>query len=213
MLIVFLREKRWARRTLTGVTAGLVLIAVILLAYPLYSNFVTNELQSKLRHQLASPQLKNAYQKGQLRVGDSLTRLQIPSLGVDVVVVEGTTANALRAGAGHYVGYPLPCTAGNVPIAGHRTTYGKPFTNLDQLKPGDDIILTTPVGTCTYKVDQAPFTVLPDDLAVVSMPPNPTPPAGTQNGGYLLTLTTCTPKGSASHRLIVQAAMVPSQSA
>jgi sortase A len=212
-LIGFLRAKRWARRTLTGATALLIVVAVALLGYPVYTNFVHNELQSKLRHQLASPQLKNAYINHQLRVGDSLTRLQIPSLGVDVVVVEGTTADALRAGAGHYPGYPLPCSVGNVAIAGHRTTYGKPFTNLDQLKPGDQIILTTPIGTCTYQVDQKPFVVLPTDLQVVATPPTPAPPPGTTDPTNLLTLTTCTPKGSATHRLVVQASMISSQSA
>jgi sortase A len=212
-LIGFLRAKRWARRSLTGATALLIVVAVLLLGYPVYTNFVHNELQSKLRHQLASPQLKNAYINHQLRVGDSLTRLQIPSLGVDVVVVEGTTVDALRAGAGHYPGYPLPCAVGNVPIAGHRTTYGKPFTNLDQLKPGDQIILTTPVGTCTYQVDQKPFVVLPTDLDVVKSPPIPAAPSGITDPSSLLTLTTCTPKGSATHRLVVQASMVSSQSA
>ncbi len=212
-LVGFLKEKRWARRTLTGATALLIVVAVGLLAYPFYTNFVHNELQSRLRHQLASPQLKNAYINHQLRIGDSLTRLQIPTLGVDVVVVEGTTVNALRAGAGHYPGYPLPCSVGNVPIAGHRTTYGKPFANVDQLKVGDQIILTTPIGTCTYQVDQKPFVVLPNDLGVVATPPSPAPPAGTPNSSYLLTLTSCTPKGSATHRIIVQASLVSSKSA
>jgi len=209
-LIGFLRANRWARRTLTGASALLIVVAVGLLGYPVYTNYVHNQLQAKLRRQLASASLKNAYENHQLRVGDSLTRIQIPTLGVDVVVVEGTTANALRAGAGHYPGYPLPCDVGNVPIAGHRTTYGKPFTNLDQLKVGDQIILTTPIGTCTYSVDTKPFVVLPNDIAVVQSPPTPAAPPGDD---HLLTLTTCTPKGSATHRLVVQANMVSSQSA
>lgn len=209
-LIGFLRAKRWARQTLTGASALLIVVAVGLLGFPVYTNYVHNQLQSRLRHQLASAALKNAYVNHQLRVGDSLTRIQIPALGVDVVVVEGTTVNALRAGAGHYPGYPLPCDVGNVPIAGHRTTYGKPFTNLDQLKVGDQVILTTPIGTCTYQVDTKPFVVLPDDIAVVRSPPTPAPPPGAD---HILTLTTCTPKGSATHRLVVQANMISSQSA
>ena len=60
--------------------------------------------------------------------------MKIPVLGVDVVVVEGTTASALRAGAGHYPETPLPCELGNVGIAGHRTTYGKLFNQIDRLK-------------------------------------------------------------------------------
>jgi sortase A len=209
-LIRFLRAKRWARRTLTGASALLIVIAVVLLGYPFYTNFLHNQLQSKLRHQLASPQLKNAYQNHQLHEGDSLTRLRIPSLGVDVVVVEGISGDALRAGAGHYPGYPLPCDIGIVPIAGHRTTYGKPFANIDQLNTGDQIILDTPVGSCTYQVDAKPFVVLPDDIGVIRSPPVP---AGPNGADHLLTLTTCTPKGSASHRLIVQATMISQKSA
>jgi sortase A len=209
-LIGFLREKRWARRTLTGSTALLMVVAVVLLGFPLYSNWVHNQLQSRLRHQLASPQLKDAYKNHRLKEGDSLTRLRIPTLGVDVVVVEGVSTDALRAGAGHYPGYPLPCDVGNVAIAGHRTTYGKPFANVDQLNVGDQIILDTPVGSCTYQVDTKPFVVEPNDIAVVKTPPTPAGPSGAD---HLLTLTTCTPKGSAAQRLIIQANMLSSQSA
>ncbi len=68
----------------------------------------------------------------------------------------------MRAGAGHYPDTPLPCEDGNVGIAGHRTTYGKPFANLDQLGPGDTIILETPIGSCTYEVTKQPFIVSPE---------------------------------------------------
>jgi sortase A len=97
-----------------------------------------------------------------------------------------------------------------VPIAGHRTTYGKPFTNVDQLKAGDQIILTTPVGQCVYQVDTAPFEVLPNDVAVIKTAPVPAGPPGAD---HILTLTTCTPKGSATRRLIIQANMISSTSA
>ena len=115
-----------------------------------------------------------------------------------MVVVEGTTASALRAGAGHYPETPLPCEDGNVSIAGHRTTYGQPFHDVDQLAVGDEITLETPIGTCTYAVSQAPFPVAPTATEVVAN----TPDAAT------LTLTTCHPKGSARQRLIVRATLV-----
>lgn len=101
---------------------------------------------------------------------------------------------ALRAGAGHYPDTPLPCQSGNVAIAWHRTTYGRPFHNLDLMKPGDTIVLETPVGTCTYSVNKDPLVVAPTEFSVL----DPTP-TGT------LTLTTCHPKNSAAQRLIVQA--------
>ena len=126
-----------------------------------------------------------------MQVGDALTRIVIPELDVNVVVVEGTTASALRAGAGHYPDTPLPCEIGNVAIAGHRTTYGRPFHNVDLLEVGDKITLETPIGKCTYEVSQEPFTVGPRDISVVANTPNTA----------TLTLTTCHPKGSAKQRL------------
>ncbi len=107
----------------------------------------------------------------------------------------------MRAGAGHYPQTPLPCESGNVGIAGHRTTYGKPFTNLDRLTKGDVVILETPIGACTYEVVKDPFPVQPDDLSVISNDP----------AQKTLTLTTCHPKGSAKQRLVVKAAFVKDQ--
>jgi sortase A len=116
-------------------------------------------------------------------------------------VVAGTTASALRAGAGHYPETPLPCEIGNVAIAGHRTTYGRPFHNLDLLNPGDRITLETPIGSCTYEVSREPWIVMPTAIEVVANTPDEA----------ALTLTTCHPKGSARERLIVRATMVSSE--
>ena len=155
-----------------------------------------DRLQSKLAIQLRSPQAKAAYAAGHTTEGDALTRIVIPSIKVDTVVVEGTGASALRAGAGHYPNTPLPGEEGNVAIAGHRTTYGKPFANLDRLAPGDEVVLDTPIGRHVYKVTKAPFVVPNTDFTVISQTP-----------GHTLTLTTCHPKGSASQRLVVKAEM------
>src|SRR5207302_7915179 len=155
--LVFLRRHRSARVALIALWPALLLGAVGMLGYPLYTNLYQQRLQQRLDRQLVSPELQQAYRQRKLGTGDALTRIKIPRINVDVVVVEGTTASALRAGAGHYPNTPLPCETGNVGIAGHRTTYGKPFHNLDLLKAGDEIILQTPVGTCTYKVEKAPF--------------------------------------------------------
>lgn len=193
-LVSFLRTRRWARRLLSGLSALLLLGALGMLGYPFYTNLYQNRVQDRLDNQLESPEIKQAYRDRAVETGDSLTRIRIPSIDVNVVVVEGTTAGALKAGAGHYPATPLPCETGNVGIAGHRTTYGRPFHNLDRLKPGDEIILETPLGRCSYKVDRDPFVVAPTDLSVVDPTATPT-----------LTLTTCEPKGSAARRLIVKA--------
>lgn len=196
-LVRFLRTHRWARRALPALTVALLVAAVGMLGYPFYTNLYQDRKQTQLRSQFASPKLKQAYQSRSLQVGDALTRIKIPKIDVDVVVVEGVTAAALRAGAGHYPHSPLPCEAGNVGIAGHRTTYGKPFANVDRLEPGDTILLETPVGTCTYEVSREPFFTTPKDTSVVQNDP----------ATSTLTLTSCHPKHSAKQRIIIKATL------
>ena len=200
-LVVLLKRKKAARIALSALSFALLAGAAGVIGYPFYTNLYQNRLQGQLDRQLASPELRDAYLDRDVQEGDSLTRIKIPKIGVDVVVVEGTSASALRAGAGHYPSTPLPCEIGNVAIAGHRTTYGRPFHDLDQLEPGDLITLETPVGTCTYQMHIPPIIVKPTDVQVVRNTPN----------HARLTLTTCHPKGSARQRLVVSAAMVSAE--
>jgi sortase A len=197
MLVELLRNKPWLRRALSGLSVLLVLGGLALVGYPFATNMWTDRIQERLENQIASPELQQAYKERKIETGDSLTRIKIPALGLDTVVVEGTTPSALRAGAGHYPQTPLPCEGGNVSIAGHRTTYGRPFGNVDQLKPGDTIELTTPIGGCVYQVAKDPFVVAPTDMSVIDT-----------TAERSLTLTTCHPKGSAAQRLIIRATWV-----
>lgn len=197
VLVRFLRTHRWARRALPALTVALMVAAAGMLGYPFYTNLYQDRKQGELGRQFASPKLKDAYRNGSVEVGDALTRIKIPKLGVDVVVVEGVTPAALRAGAGHYPHTPLPCEAGNVAIAGHRTTYGKPFANVERLAPGDTIILETPIETCTYEVAREPFITTPKDTTVVA----------NDVAASTLTLTSCHPKHSAKQRIIIKATM------
>ena len=201
-LVVWLKHRKAARFALSGLSFALLLGAAGVIGYPFYTNLYQDRLQGQLDRQLASPELREAYLDRNVGEGDSLTRIKIPRIGVDVVVVEGTSASALRAGAGHYPSTPLPCEVGNVAIAGHRTTYGRPFHDLDLLEPGDRVILETPIGSCTYELDLEPFIVSPTQTEVVDNTPDEA----------RLTLTTCHPKGSARQRLIVTATMVSAES-
>ncbi len=196
--LAWLREHRAARLGLSGISGALLLAAIGLIAFPLFSNIFAGVNEGHLSSELKSPSIRQEFINGDVGVGQSLTRIKIPAINVNVVVVQGTTLNALEAGVGHYANTPLPCEVGNVAIAGHRTTYGKPFANMDKLAVGDTIELDTPIGNCTYKISEAPLTVLPTDTAVVNNTP----------GKFEVTLTTCTPKYSASHRLVVHATLV-----
>jgi sortase A len=134
-------------------------------------------------------------------VGEPVGVIRIDKIGVDKVVVEGTGVPELREGPGHYEGSPLPGQLGNAAIAGHRTTYGAPFGDLDQLARGDTISVQTLTGTWRYELMRDPFVVAPSQIEVL----DPVPEQAT------LTLTTCNPKYSASERLIVQAQLTGNQ--
>lgn len=125
--------------------------------------------------------------------GGAIEHLVIKSIGVDKYVVEGTDEADLRRGPGHYTGTAYPGQVGNAAIAGHRTTYGAPFFELNKLTVGDAIDITDLNGrTWVYLVSQAPIVVNPDDVSVLDPTPFPQ-----------LTLTTCNPIFSASTRLVV----------
>ena len=127
--------------------------------------------------------------------GSVVAHIQIPAIGVNQYVVEGTAEADLAEGPGHYIGTSFPGQEGNVGIAGHRTTYGAPFNQLDKMKIGDSIELTTDSGeTLTYSVSQPPTVVAPTDVAVLNT-----------FDDNRLTLTTCNPKYSSSQRLVVVA--------
>lgn len=127
-----------------------------------------------------------------IREGRPIGILQIPRIHLDMVVVNGTSTADLRKGPGHYMetAYPWEDT-GRVAIAGHRTTYLHPFGSLDKLRRGDLIRLVTEYGTFTYRVTGTRV-ILPSGVWVLKQTEKPT-----------LVLTTCTPRFSASHRLVV----------
>jgi LPXTG-site transpeptidase (sortase) family protein len=125
--------------------------------------------------------------------GSPVAKLQIPAIGLDEIVVSGTAESDLAEGPGHYVGTAAPGQAGNVAIAGHRTTNGAPFNRLGQLALGDKIFLTTLAGErLTYQVSQAPVPVSPSDVTVLD-----------DFSDNRITLTTCNPEYSSTQRLIV----------
>jgi sortase A len=128
--------------------------------------------------------------------GDPVGQITIPRIGVNLIFVQGTARDDLSKGPGHYPASPMPGQIGNAAIAGHRTTHGKPFYNLNELGPGDLIQIRTTYGHFTYRVYQQ-LVVPPSQVSVVG----PTPDAE-------LTLTTCNPRFSARERLVIHARLV-----
>lgn len=146
--------------------------------------------RTALRHRAAAARRLRAA----LHDGQAVARLRIPRIGLDDVVVAGTSVADLRAGPGLYEESPLPGAGGTTAIAGHRTTYGAPFRHIDALRRGDRIRLELPYGTFTYTVTGSRV-VAPADVAVVR----------SHGDAARLVLTACTPLFSAAQRLVVEA--------
>lgn len=198
--ILRLAQSRWTRFGLPLLVVLLALVAAGALEFPALSNWWAGHRQHELAAQLDDPAIAGQMADGTLADGKPIGNIAIKAIGLDMVVVQGVDASDLAAGPGHYPGTPMPCTAGDVAIAGHRTTFLHPFYKLNDLKVGDVVKLSTPEWSCSYTVSSPPFSVLPTDTSVVGATP----------GQYTLTLTTCNPIGSASHRLVVKAVMVTS---
>jgi sortase A len=130
------------------------------------------------------------------RDGQAVAELRIARLGLRTVVVRGTATADLRNGPGLLAGTPLPGQHGTTAIAGHRTTYGAPFRNLDDLRRGDAITLRLPYGTFRYAV-AARRIVEPRDLSVLR-----------GVGHDALVLSACHPLFSAARRIVVVARLV-----
>lgn len=139
-----------------------------------------------------------------IELGAPVARLRIERIGLDWTVVEGVRVPDLQRGPGHFPETPLPGQYGNAAIAGHRTTYGAPFGELDKVLPGDLIEVGTLAGTYNYRVTGS-VVVSPGAYGAVI----PT----VDFSRATLVLSTCTPKYSARQRLIVQAELVPELSA
>ena len=127
--------------------------------------------------------------------GEAFGFIAFPKLEQGMYIYPGVGREDLKNGPGHFPETPMPGQLGNSAIAGHRTTYGEPFRNLDELEVGDEIVVTMPYGIFTYRVTSVEI-VDPSDREVI---------ATTDPDVAALTLTTCHPEYSASQRLIVHA--------
>jgi sortase A len=127
----------------------------------------------------------------QIKTGDGIGRIQIPRIGATYTIIQGTDELSLEKGPGHYPGTRLPGMGQTVGIAGHRTTYLAPFKRINELKPGDRIVVTMRYGRFTYAVQNTKI-VLPTAIWV------------THDVGYdRLVLSACNPLYSAAQRIIV----------
>jgi sortase A len=220
-LVDALRRRPAGRAALSGLTILLFLGGAGMFAYPFFTDVYTDRvIQQQLADEFVRIEAGSVEEWQQnVQTGSPLTKIVIPSLEVETLVVAGTSPAALRAGAGHYPNTPLPGQVGNVGIAGHRTTYGRPFNRIDELREGDEIWLLTPVGDHRYVVTAPPTdgdcrpyagaSGAPEGTATCITHPRDWSVVAPSNAS-LLTLTSCHPKGSAAQRIVARAALAES---
>jgi sortase A len=195
------REGPKMNKRLAAVAVGaavLVAIGVALICYPKATDLKYEISQWSLEAEARTRDAETgaAEAEGRIRLpAGAVAKLEIPAIGVDAFVLEGTERETLDRAPGHYEETPLPGEEGNSAIAGHRTMHGRVFHDLDDLEPGDDIVTHTHAGRAVYRVVDVSV-VAPTALEVVA----PTDESR-------LTLTTCHPKGSARQRLVVAAVL------
>lgn len=123
--------------------------------------------------------------------GEGIGRIDIPAIGAEFALVEGTDPGTLQQGPGHYSATDLPGAGGTVGIAGHRTTYLAPFRKIDQLEGGDEVTVEMPYATLVYTVDDARV-VAPTQVGIIR-----------RRKHERLVLTACHPLYSDSERYVV----------
>ena len=121
-----------------------------------------------------------------------LGTIELPQIGVTGDIQQGITLTAINRGPGHWPGTAMPGELGNVVIAGHRTTYSKPFNRLDALQPGDPVVMTTADGRFTYQVRG--IVIVPGEAIDIAE----------QSYAHTATLFACHPPGSARQRIVAK---------
>ncbi len=126
----------------------------------------------------------------------------VPRWGSGVLPIsQGTSKHDVldALGVGHYEGTAMPGGVGNFALAGHRTTYGKPFNRVEEIQLDDPVVIRTEDTWYVYRVTSTEV-VLPTDVQVIA--PVPDDPDATPTEA-LLTMTTCHPMYSARERYVV----------
>jgi len=185
------------RRTREGaikqrVSGALIVLGAVLLGY-VGSEYAAMYREQQALHRQWLEQQSSSLAGALCPVSrhDGLTRVSIPKIDLDVIVVEGTNHKDLRLGPGHLKGTPSPGEAGNSVISAHRDTF---FRHIYELKDGDQIQVRRDGHTYTFQVTGKKI-VMPNDVSVLK-----------KTSDARLTLITCYPIyyiGPAPKRLVV----------
>lgn len=203
------------RSYLKGVGEILVTLGVLVFLFMGYMYWGTSLRASgaqrafagQLNREWDSPDAGLPGSGGRLRVGQPFAFIKIPAFGPKwrFAIVQGTGLAQLAVGPGHVPGTARPGQMGNFAVAGHRVTAGNPFWNLPRLHAGDLVWIQTRTATYVYRVYGRPSLVSPLDVTVLSAVPGE---PGRRPARRLISLITCDPAWTGTHRLVVTGALV-----
>ncbi|MGY1836179.1 class E sortase [Blastococcus sp. SYSU DS0510] len=195
-----------AFRTLSYLAVATGLAILLVVAYQVWGTDVLADREQErigdgLRDDWATP----IPPLPQAEFGDAFAFLHIPAFGPDWkprAVIEGTDPQVLADGPGHFVNSAMPGEVGNFAMAGHRVGEGSPFLELDELDPGDAVVVETVDHWYVYRIDS---TVIVDPGQTNVVAPTPGGPLDGPATAAWLTMTTCHPEFSDRERLVVHA--------
>ncbi|MDJ0340245.1 class E sortase [Streptomyces sp. H10-C2] len=171
----------------------------------------TSALQNQWNSDKQPDKNSDARKAGAFSPGQGFAIMYIPKLDVKAPIAEGVSKHSVldKGMIGHYTGAlktAMPWDKqGNFALAAHRNTHGEPFRYINQLVPGDKIVVETETTYYTYEMTSALPSTSPSNVTVIQ--PVPTGSGFTKPGRYI-TLTTCTPEFTSTYRMIVWGKMV-----
>ncbi|MET9655888.1 class E sortase [Streptomyces sp. NPDC006510] len=193
-----------------------ITLGVLMLLFVTYQLWWTNvradQYAGKETHKIQDDWAKGDRNPGVFEAGQGFAIIHIPKLDVVAPIAEGISKEKVldRGMVGHYgegtLRTAMPSAEqGNFALAGHRNTHGEPFRYINQLNPGDLIVVETQDAYYTYETARTLPQTSPSNVSVIDPVPRG---SGFTGPGRYITLTTCTPEFTSTYRLIVWGKMV-----
>jgi LPXTG-site transpeptidase (sortase) family protein len=196
---------------LTFGVIGLLFIGYLIWGTALRTDAAQRQLSNQLNQEWKQAQgpgnaIKAGPEQFDVATGQPFAYITIPAFGPHwrFTLIQGTALAQLDLSPGHVPGTQWPGQVGNFAVAGHRVTAGNPFWSLPSLKAGDLVYIQTKLNQYTYRITTRQY-VLPTDLGVLDAVPNHPGQRPTQR---LITLITCDPAWTGTHRVIVTGVLV-----
>lgn len=193
------------------ITFGVVMLLFV--TYQLWwTNVLAGQETDKAKAQIEDTWATDDDKPEAFEPGKGFAIMYIPKLDVVVPIAEGISKSKVldKGMVGHYgegkLKTAMPADKqGNFAVAGHRNTHGEPFRYINQLKPGDPVVVETKSAYYTYEMASILPQTSPSNVSVIDPVPKQ---SGFKGPGRYITLTTCTPEFTSTYRMIVWGKLV-----